>query len=292
VLYKIQKFQVNGLSLNARVWGPDSGLPVLGMHGWLDNAATFDRMAPFLPGLRLVSVDFPGHGFSDFLPPYVSYSNIDRALQMFQLADVLGWKEFSIMGHSLGGIVGEIMAAIAPDRIKKIALIDVFGGLSKPADTIIAQLRNHLRVKEGELVHSVYLTLEDAAIMRARVNLTRQLSVEGARVLAEGGMQKVPGGYSWTFDTRLQLPTPIILTDDQLKTILHHFTSDCALILGDQGILHEYQGHSMLREYKQFGWNNEVFPHVQVHELEGGHHLHLDTPEPVAKILAEFFEID
>ena len=45
--------------LGSREWNPISG-----MHGWLDNAATYDRIAPLLPELKLVSLDFHGHGFS------------------------------------------------------------------------------------------------------------------------------------------------------------------------------------------------------------------------------------
>lgn len=280
---KIQKIHIPGLALNARVWGPENGLPVLGMHGWLDNAATFDLIAPLLPKIRLVSVDFPGHGFSDFLPPSANYGIVDRALQMLRVADALGFTQFSILGHSLGGIVGEIMAAMTPERIEKIALIDVFGGISLPAESIVQQLQKHYRAKERTLPHTVYASLEDAAEMRAKVNATRQLSVSGARVLAEGGMQKVPGGYSWTFDLRLQLPSPLILTDEQLQTVLNNFKSDCLLIYAKDGILHEYKG---------FVFEKGRFPNVRVVEFEGGHHLHLDTPEPVAKVLSEFFEGD
>ncbi len=284
---EIQKIHIPGLTLNARVWGPESGIPVLGMHGWLDNSATFDLLAPLLPKLRLVSVDFPGHGFSDFLPICMSYGIVDRALQMLRVADALGWNEFSILGHSLGGIIAEIMAAMFPDRVKKVALIDVFGGLSLPADTIISQLQKHFRAMERTLPHTVYPSLEEAAEKRANVNLTRKISLEGARVLTEGGVQKVPGGYSWTFDLRLQLPSLVMLTDEQLQAVLKNFTSDCALIIASEGILHE-----ITTEYKEFGWKNEVFPNVKIFKLPGGHHLHLDTPEPVAKILADFFEMN
>ena len=52
------------LSLAARDWGPAAAPPVLALHGWLDNAASFDRLAPLLDGLRIVALDLPGHGRS------------------------------------------------------------------------------------------------------------------------------------------------------------------------------------------------------------------------------------
>lgn len=45
----------------AKVWGPDDGYPILALHGWLDNAGSFDRLAPLLPGnICLVCLDFCG----------------------------------------------------------------------------------------------------------------------------------------------------------------------------------------------------------------------------------------
>lgn len=51
------ELQTPWLRLAARAWGPSGGLPVLAVHGWLDNAASFDVLAPLLPGMRLVAVD-------------------------------------------------------------------------------------------------------------------------------------------------------------------------------------------------------------------------------------------
>ena len=62
------EIQTSTLRLVAKCWGKPEGLPVLALHGWLDNAATFDHLAPFLPEFRLVSLDLPGHGFSDHRP--------------------------------------------------------------------------------------------------------------------------------------------------------------------------------------------------------------------------------
>ncbi len=56
-------------------YGPSDGDPVLGLHGWLDNANTFIEVAKYLtPGIRFVAIDLPGHGFSSHKPPGSSYT--------------------------------------------------------------------------------------------------------------------------------------------------------------------------------------------------------------------------
>ena len=44
-------FDVNGLTLTAKEWGRSGSTPVIALHGWLDNAATFDRMLPFMENI-------------------------------------------------------------------------------------------------------------------------------------------------------------------------------------------------------------------------------------------------
>src|SRR5690606_7401143 len=56
---------LNGIEIAVRTWGPEDGVPVLALHGWLDNAASFERLAPLLDGCFVVAPDLVGHGRSD-----------------------------------------------------------------------------------------------------------------------------------------------------------------------------------------------------------------------------------
>ncbi|MBW2734427.1 MAG: alpha/beta hydrolase, partial [Deltaproteobacteria bacterium] len=63
------EIQIPGLKLAGLHHPNPSGFPTLGLHGWLDNATTFDMLAPLLPGLDLVSLDLAGHGISEHRHP-------------------------------------------------------------------------------------------------------------------------------------------------------------------------------------------------------------------------------
>ena len=66
---------MNYFNMIAKAWGPPEGHPVFALHGWLDNAGTFDNLIPLLPqNLRIVAVDTAGHGLSDPFPPDIAYN--------------------------------------------------------------------------------------------------------------------------------------------------------------------------------------------------------------------------
>jgi pimeloyl-ACP methyl ester carboxylesterase len=55
----------------AKVWGSlnENSIRTIAMHGYMDNAGTWDRLIPLLPDqFYIVAIDLPGHGFSSHVP--------------------------------------------------------------------------------------------------------------------------------------------------------------------------------------------------------------------------------
>ena len=190
------------VQLAGLAWGPDNALPVMALHGWLDNAASYEPLAPWLQGIRLVALDFPGHGCSGHRGPGAFYHFVDYVWDALAAADALGWEQFSLLGHSLGAGVASFVAAVAPHRIERLALIEGLGPLTGRAEDGPAA---HARAIEqmgrlGNRRPPSYASVEEAAQARS---VATGLSVAASFALAKRGLQRVAGEWNWRSDPRL-----------------------------------------------------------------------------------------
>ncbi|GIY72845.1 serine hydrolase-like protein 2 [Caerostris extrusa] len=103
----------------AKAWGKEQHEPVLALHGWQDNAGSFDRLIPLLnKDLYIVAIDAPGHGLSSHLPAGTWYHYMDYMVEIKKIVDYLKWDKFSIIGHSVGGVMSLLYSSIFPNDVK------------------------------------------------------------------------------------------------------------------------------------------------------------------------------
>lgn len=251
---------------------------VLALHGWLDNANSFVPLAPYLDGLDLIAVDFPGHGLSPQRPPECRYHFDDYVFDVLAALDALGWERAALLGHSLGGAVASIAAAAAPERVSSLALIEGLGPLSAPVNGA----RDHWRqavARSRTRPRRVHADLEAAAHVRAD---NSDLGMNAARVLAERGVTSNSEGCRWHHDQRLTWPSAHRYTETQVLELLSAI--ECPVLsihsLPRGGILPEDLARrriAALRQCRQLGQS-------------GGHHLHMHHPDRIAPTIKEHFE--
>jgi lipase len=110
------------VKLNHLEWGEPSAPTVMCMHGVSSHAPRFRRLAEWLvPRFRVVSVDLRGHGHSDWAPPWDFDTHVGDLLET---ADSLGIDGADWMGHSFGGRLALELAARAPERVRRLVLLD------------------------------------------------------------------------------------------------------------------------------------------------------------------------
>lgn len=261
------------LTLAARRWHAGAAHKVLALHGWLDNAASFDRLAPCLTDHEVVALDLPGHGLSGQRPPGAFYHFVDAIPDVVAAARALGWERFSLLCHSMGAGIGPLVAAVIPEAVECLVCIEGLGPLTSPAEDAPALLRRSLAHRLSEDGPPVYASLEETVERLVQ----RGLSREGAECLARRGTRPVEGGLVFAHDPRLRWPSRARLTEEQVRAFLREVACPVLLVVASDGL--------------KYGWEERVGCLRDVRRVQtegGGHHLHLDHPELIVREVQDF----
>ena len=260
--------------LAAKRWH-GKGEPFIALHGWLDNAGSFDGLAPLLPKLDLVCLDLPGHGHSYHRPSGTPYHFVDWVPEVFCAAEALGWEHFSLLGHSMGAGIASLVAGTFPNRIRKLVLIEGIGPFATPDEDAPSQLRKALLYRpSGKKQH--YPTREAAVERLAH----RDLEAHSAQVLAERALKHDENGWFFHYAPEARTPSRVRMAEGQVRAFLGEITCPTLLLEAKDGL----KGPETYMERDQFVSN------ITKLVMEGRHHLHLDQPADVAEPIRAFLD--
>ena len=266
-------WEINGLELAGLAWGESGARPLLALHGWLDNAASFSLLAPLLRRHHVVAVDLTGHGRSARRSPDATYQIWDDLPELLGVLDALGWERFALLGHSRGAVISSLLASVIPERVGRLVLLDGVAPQGVGEDQFPRQLRRFLDEKRywQQRENRVYTSIDAAAESRTGISPPPA----AARQLVERNLRPCEGGYTWSTDLRLRGASAVKMTGGQIEAVLGALTMPTLLLLAEQG----FGRHpAILSQARQ---------HVSQLELEfvpGGHHFHM---EPGVAAVAE-----
>ncbi|RUO40575.1 alpha/beta hydrolase [Aliidiomarina taiwanensis] len=252
--------------------------PTLALHGWLDNAASFAPLWPHLDTHPLLALDFPGHGLSSHRSAGAAYYFIEWAADIIALIEQYDWQQVHLIGHSMGAFISQLVASVMPERIAAMSLIEGFGMLTFKAEETREKLKKAL-VQRRELASKrapVYPDKERIIRVRAETSQVTPAQIVG---IVERNLMPVEGGWSWRVDPRVRLGSPFRFTLEQANDLMAGIQCPVQLIRGEQGF------PELTRAVQQ--WSGTLTHFEQV-ELSGGHHVHLEYPEQVAKEINAF----
>tara|TARA_E500000178_G_scaffold335677_1_gene372852 strand:- start:13717 stop:14604 length:888 start_codon:yes stop_codon:yes gene_type:complete len=270
-----KKFYCRGLSLSAKEWGVAGSIPVIAIHGWLDNAATFDRMIPYIKDMHILALDSAGHGLSDFRSPDACYDLYQEVHDVISIAKQMKWDRFSLIGHSRGALIAALVAGVFPGLIRRLFMID--GHISIGGKNHDAARQFGKSIREEQLFTSsdptFFSTFREAVI--ARANGFLPLEESAADVLAKRGVRKCGRGYYWHNDQRLKCSPSLRLTRGQIENFLEAITAPTKMIMANKGIFVD-SNNSGRHMKKYINPTNHIANFVK-EEMDGGHHLHLES---------------
>ncbi|HYD12407.1 MAG TPA: alpha/beta hydrolase [Allosphingosinicella sp.] len=111
----------NGVRLAYVELGNPAGRPLLLLHGYTDSSRVWTILAPWLAGHRILIPDQRGHGASS--APRCCYGPSDFTEDARLFLDAMHVERAAIVGHSMGSMVAQTLAAEYPERVTRIVLI-------------------------------------------------------------------------------------------------------------------------------------------------------------------------
>lgn len=261
------------LSLSGQRWGDESLPPLLALHGWLDNAGSFACLAPLLAERHhVIALDLPGHGHADHLPAGAGYYYLDYVRDVIDAAQSLQLCGYTLLGHSLGAGVASLVAAAAPETIKRLFLIEGLGPLGDDGSRTLERFREALASSGSGKRLRLFRDIEQALQARSIVS---GLPADLARPIVERGLIESDGGWRWRSDPQLTRPSATRLAEAQVHALLRGISVPTSLMLARPTASYLPTGPMQARA--------DCVRDISVRHMDGGHHLHLEYPQQIAE---------
>lgn len=277
--------------LAAKWWGRRDVRPILCIHGWLDNAASFDSLIPLLPDhVGYLAIDMPGCGFSSHLPNGLMYSTIEDIYIINYIVRQFGWSTVSLIAHSMGAMSCFIYAATFPGMVDMLVALDSLQPfvISPPRLSFLMSSIEQVRIcdvrniVDDDMPSHTFEELFEKMHQQTFVSLTRSSArLLLARTVKESAKEK--GRFIVMRDSRLKylhasMYTPEI-NDDLAASV------ECPLLfvraLQSSVYIPSDEAERVLDVMKE-KTNFEMIT------VDGVHHVHLNEPTLVSDAVSEF----
>ena len=225
------------------------------------------RVTPLLTGVRVLALDFRGHGLSEHRD---SYTYADYEGDLGALLDELDLEDVTVAGHSLGGYVA-LGAATRDERIARVVAIDVKSDWTEEDAAFAERAR-----AGGQRVESERDVLLDRL---ARSVTPVVLSEPELEAIADRSLEQVDEGWRFRWDRRVLAPEPV---------------DPFVFLPGVPCPAHVMAGaESPVMPPERARRFADAIPQSTLELLDGvGHHPELEAPSRVAERILELAESD
>lgn len=253
-------------------WQTGRDPKLVALHGWLDNANTWQVLAPHLP--PMIALDVRGHGHSSWA--HAPYHFWDSLADLAAVIEALE-RPVHLLGHSMGAGIVSLFAGCFPEKVLSLALVEGYGPWLEPKLDARAQLR---RAAEHAQVafkpRRPFTSVQAACDVRVKHGVS-PVDAHAIFPVVERNVSKTQDGWVWRYDPWLTRPSPLRMGEDEVNTVMQAIRCPVSLVLADDGMLTD---SAMLQA--RLAWGG-----VDCLNLPGNHHLHL-YPEN-ASIISEFW---
>lgn len=277
-------YQSQGLRLHYADWGNADAPLLLLIHGGRDHSRSWDAMARALqPHFHVVAPDLRGHGDSDWARGG-SYSLTEYVYDLSRLVRSLAAERVTVIGHSMGGMVGLIYAGTFADQMSALVVLDgvvvMPGTKTAPANERITKWVGQLDKLEGRAPRR-YRTIDEAAA-QMRVRNTRLPEKLANHLASHGVKRNEDGTYVWKFDPYQRAMGPHRLSADDHVSLWSRITCPTLLLQAEESFLDSSKARNLA----------SYFPNACAKLIAGaGHWLQHDKPDEVLGEIRRFLGV-
>jgi pimeloyl-ACP methyl ester carboxylesterase len=255
----------DGQQVSALVWGEEEPSLVF-LHGGAQNSHTWDTVALAL-GRPLIAIDLPGHGRSDWRADK-DYWPVRNAEVVATVVRRLAPAVEAVIGMSLGGLTGVVLAARYPELVQRLVVIDVTPGVDQVKSAPISDF------VQGPAVFDTFSELLERTI---RYNPTRSAN-SLRRGLLHNARPLKDGRWVWRYDRMRPVDGQLDFSD--LWPELSAVQAPTMLVLGEQsGVVPEPDVVEFLTR----------MPTARLERVPGaGHSVQGDRPLELAALIEDF----
>ncbi|MTD13421.1 alpha/beta fold hydrolase [Nakamurella sp. YIM 132087] len=264
---------VAGARVRWMSWGETSLPPVVFVHGGAAHAWWWSWTVPQLADrFHVIALDLTGHGDSDHRPDYTFHLWAQEVLTVAAVAG--GGRPPVLVGHSMGGLVTALAAAVADVPLDGLVVIEsplgpVAQSATRDSDALLAREKRYPSV--------------EVAVSRFRPVPPQEDNLDWAvRFIAERSVRDRGDGWGWKYDQRMFSHHPADRPDELLAT-LALVRCRLAVINAGRSAVVDDDAH---RRFLAAAVDRQAdHGPMTVRRIEdGGHHLMFDRP---AELLAE-----
>ncbi|XP_075969517.1 putative serine hydrolase [Anticarsia gemmatalis] len=278
--------------ISAKLWGNSESRPILALHGWQDNAGTWDPIAPMLAKDRsILAIDFPGHGLSSWIPPGMMYYQWELPRVILYLKQYFQWDKVSILSHSMGAIAGMRFSCLYPDDVDFYIAID---SLIYDDFDLNLVIDKYPSLMEKGLIAQSRLDKEPPSYSLEEIKqlwhrgTNKSVSLESVQYLMERGVKqskKDPTKYYISRDSRLKYVLFNPENKQFVEALVKRLKCPTLYVKAIDSPYSADEYSTYMREVVER--NNENF---ELHFVPGTHHVHLNDPNIVAPLITNFLK--
>ena len=185
-----------------------------------------------------------------------------------------------LLAHSFGGIISLMYSSLFPENVEKLILLDIlmplFEAETHTKNRLKQSIMDHSNQGYSDSSYKTYTSVDVVANVRAKVT---DLNVENSKLIVSRNLTQTENGVVWRTDPKLKLSSSWRYSFQQVNSMIGLIEVPVFAVFGHQS-----------KAYLQCDVFKDKFTSLVTKVIRGGHHIHMDSPKPVASAIRSFID--